>query len=234
MPMTLKAARAIAGSIGYPSKMPGTSYGLPAEFCITGRKLAKIAGSTCASCYAFNRGNYIYPSVKKAQAKRLAGIEHELWVAAMVLSLAAAHDYGRERTRAARKRARRAGRNYRRLPRYHRWHDSGDLQSVEHFARICDVARRTPWLQHWLPTREAMFVIAYQRAGGHIPRNLIVRLSATMVDHSAPRALPHTSTVHDATTGAGHKCPAPTQGNQCGDCRACWSHTVANVTYHLH
>lgn len=226
---TLREARAIAGSIGFPSKMPGTSYGLPAQACQTGSKLALIEGSTCASCYAL-RGNYIYPSVKKAQAQRLAGIVSDLWVAAMVLSLQAAHRYGK---RFAKPRKRGKRRN-KRLPRYHRWHDSGDLQSVEHFAKICEVARLTPWLRHWLPTREARFVVAYQRAGGIIPSNLLVRLSATMIDHTAPRALPQTSTVHDATAGIGHKCPAPTQGNKCGDCRACWNADVANVTYHLH
>ena len=45
--MLIKEAHAIAGSIGYPSKMPGTSYGLSAEKCITGSKLAQIEGSTC-------------------------------------------------------------------------------------------------------------------------------------------------------------------------------------------
>ena len=40
--MTIKAATAIAGPLGYPSKMPGTSYGISAKTCLTGSKLAKI------------------------------------------------------------------------------------------------------------------------------------------------------------------------------------------------
>ncbi len=114
--MTIKAAREIAGTIGYPSKMPGTSYGIPAQACITGSKLATVAGSTCSKCYAL-RGNYIFRDVKKAQATRLAGIENLLWVEAMVRLLNAAHAKGD-------------------LPPFHRWHDSGDLQSRERRVRL--------------------------------------------------------------------------------------------------
>jgi len=82
--MLIKEAHAIAGSIGYPSKMPGTSYGISAKACITGSKLNLVEGSTCHKCYALN-GNYIYPSVEKAHAQRIAGIVHDLWVDAMVV-----------------------------------------------------------------------------------------------------------------------------------------------------
>ncbi len=212
--MTIKAAREIAGTIGYPSKMPGTSYGIPAQACITGSKLATVAGSTCSKCYAL-RGNYIFRDVKKAQATRLAGIENLLWVEAMVRLLNAAHAKGD-------------------LPPFHRWHDSGDLQSREHLAKICAVARATRGLRHWLPTREAKLVRDFVRDGGSIPENLTIRLSATMIDGSAPTAWATTSTVHDTSSGSGWRCPAPTQGNKCGDCRVCWDAGVANVSYHVH
>jgi hypothetical protein len=212
--MKLNAAKVIAGSIGYPSKMPGTSYGIPAQACQTGSKLAKVEGSTCSKCYAL-KGNYIYPNVQKAQTTRLAGIADPQWVEAMVTLLTAAHAKGD-------------------LPPFHRWHDSGDLQSREHLAKICAVARATPNLRHWLPTREAKLIRDFVRDGGEIPENLTIRLSATMVDDGAPKAWPLTSTVHDKSAGNGHRCPAPTQGNKCGDCRACWSADVANVSYHVH
>jgi len=212
--MTIKAAREIAGTIGYPSKMPGTSYGIPAQACITGSKLATVAGSTCSKCYAL-RGNYIFRDVKKAQATRLAGIENLLWVEAMVRLLNAAHAKGD-------------------LPPFHRWHDSGDLQSREHLAKICAVARATPGLRHWLPTREAKLVRDFVRDGGSIPENLTIRLSATMIDGSAPTAWPTTSTVHDSSAGLGWRCPAAAQGNKCADCRVCWDAGVANVSYHVH
>jgi hypothetical protein len=212
--MTIKAAREIAGTIGYPSKMPGTSYGIPAQACITGSKLATVAGSTCSKCYAL-RGNYIFRDVKKAQATRLAGIENLLWVEAMVRLLNAAHAKGD-------------------LPPFHRWHDSGDLQSREHLAKICAVARATPGLRHWLPTREAKLVRDFVRDGGSIPENLTIRLSATMIDGSAPTAWPTTSTVHDTSSGLGWRCPSAAQGNKCADCRVCWDAGVANVSYHVH
>lgn len=45
--MTLGRARAIAGSLGFPSKMPGSSYGLPVRACQAGEKLARVEGSAC-------------------------------------------------------------------------------------------------------------------------------------------------------------------------------------------
>lgn len=220
--MSIKDATAIAGSIGYPSKMPGTSYGISAYACIVGSKLAEIEGSTCAGCYA-KKNNYNYPSVKTAQATRLAGISNELWVEAMVTLLCAAHNSG-------------AGGKHKgvALALFHRWHDAGDLQSRNHLAKICAVARATPWLDHWLPTREAKMVRDFVKDGGTIPSNLVIRLSATMVDGLPPRAWPLTSTVHKAGAAVGHACPAQSQGNRCGDCRACWSHDVVNVSYHAH
>jgi hypothetical protein len=220
--MTKKAAELVAGTIGYPSKMPGTSYGIPAQACIVGSKLREIEGSTCSKCYAFNRGNYIYESVKMSQEKRLSGIASDLWVEAMITLLVKAHSYGAKKT----------PKNP--LPPFHRWHDSGDIQSRDHLAKICAVARATPWLKHWLPTREAMIVKAFVRDGGTIPQNLIIRVSATMVDGNAPTSWPHTSTVHDKTQGIGQSCVAPLQDNKCGDCRACWDKNIPNITYHVH
>jgi len=63
-----------------------------------------------------------------------------------------------------------------------------------------------------------------------------VRLSAHMVDGPTPdiAGLP-VSTVHTELAPEGsHSCPAPTQGNQCGDCRACWAPAVRHVSYHQH
>lgn len=229
---TKRAAAAIAGSLGFPSKMPGTSYGLPASACVVGSKLRGVAGTTCEFCYAYERGNYRYGSVRKAQAKRLEAIRHDSFVEAMVALLERAHGRGpggivvnpapiNPKTKEA-------------LSPHHRWHDSGDLQSRDHLARICAVCRATPWLDHWLPTREARIVRDFVRDGGTIPGNLVIRLSATMVDGAAPKAWPQTSTVHSANAPVGHLCPAPQQGNKCGECRACWSRDVANISYHVH
>jgi hypothetical protein len=84
------------------------------------------------------------------------------------------------------------------LPRYYvtnqnifRWHDSGDIQSLKHLAKIFKVARLTPDVNHWLPTREA-WVKPYV---GRAPKNLVIRFSMPMVDQPAAESWSHTSTV---------------------------------------
>lgn len=220
--MNATQATAIAGPLGYPSKMPGTSYGISAHACHVGAKLAKIEGSVCHDCYAL-RGNYLYPSIGMSHEKRLAGISHPEWTGAMVTLLEAAH-------------ARGTGRNGKFVKGWHRWHDSGDIQSVEHLTKICAVAALTPGLWHWLPTREIGIVVRYLRGGGTVPDNLLIRVSATMVDGPATRAWPTTSGVHDELEppAGTHKCPAPSQGGKCGECRACWNKDVPHVSYHKH
>ena len=218
--MNTKEATAIAGPLGYPSKMPGTSYGISAHKCIAGAKLAKVMGSTCHGCYAL-KANYQYPSVAMAHAKRFAGLTDPRWTAAVVYLLEAAHRRG-------------TGRNGKFVRNWHRWHDSGDLQSIEHLTKICAVAALTPWCRHWLPTREHGIVAAYVAQGGIVPANLVIRISATMVDGPATKAWPTTSGVHEHKAPAGHACPSQQQSNKCGDCRACWSADVAHVSYHKH
>jgi hypothetical protein len=98
--------------------------------------------------------------------------------------------------------------------KYFRWHDSGDVQNLDHLNKIYEVCKLTPDVKHWMPTREAWVKDHLDSC----PDNLIIRLSAPMVDQAAPESWPHTSTV----VTSGRTCPAPDQGNQCKDCRACW------------
>ena len=110
--------------------------------------------------------------------------------------------------------------------KYFRWHDSGDVQDEEHLLKIFAVCKLTPSVKHWMPTREARV----KRFLPLKPHNLIIRFSAPMVDQEAPSSWPHTSTV----VTSGRTCPAPTQDNECKDCRACWDPTVKNVAYGQH
>jgi hypothetical protein len=206
------------GKLSKTSKMPGFSYGLPAQDCIAGGKLRSVAGSTCSDCYAFERGAYAWRPVKAAYRRRADAIGRPLWVSAMAELIA---------------------RKCRRVP-FFRWHDSGDLQSVEHLANICEIARRTPDVRHWLPTREYRIVTDYVTSGGTIPDNLNVRMSAHMVGGHVPtfprlRGLVTVSTVsRNVDYPDARDCPSRFQGNSCRDCRACWSRDVAHVDYHLH
>ena len=233
--MTLTEAKTIIGSVGTPSKMPGTSYGLSAHECIAGSRLAEIPGSICSTCFAL-RDQMSWPNAQKAYARRLASIGHPHWVKAMVRVLSHLHSVPERRIDLGLRpgpKLTRLGTRYRMNPMgWHRWHDSGDLQSVEHLARIVEVCRRTPRIRHWLPTREVAILRAYD---GDIPENLVIRVSATMIDGAPPTGWQNTSTVHtDAAPDGSHSCPAHHQGNQCLSCRACWSSEVANVYYRKH
>lgn len=217
-----RAATDAVGGLGAPSKMPGLSYGIPAAECVTGTKLRDVPGSVCAGCYAYGRGHYSHSNVLAAQYRRLDAMLADLagWASDMAQAIAGAMDRAPE------------------SKRYFRWHDSGDLQSAAHLLAIFDVAEATPHVRHWIPTREYAFVKAALKERA-CPTNLVIRLSAHMVDGAAPTIwagtpsyrIPTSTVVTDDAT---RTCPAPTQGNNCGDCRACWSPDVANVAYHVH
>jgi len=210
MPIKSKAAAIkITGSLGKPSKMPGLSYGISATLCKIGAALAKVKGSTCENCYAL-KANYAYPSVKAAHEKRRAGIENPQWTDAMVYLIGNSGET------------------------FFRWHDSGDLQHLQHLINIVKIAEALPAVSFWLPTREKAIVNSYLRAFGAFPSNLVVRVSAAMVDSAAPAGYDHTSTVHNAAAPIGFACPASKQGNKCLDCRACWNRDIKNVSYRQH
>ena len=225
--MTKLEATAITGGLGDASKMPGRTYGLPAKECNVGGKLQNVRGSVCEGCYAL-KGRYMFDNVQAAQYRRLASLDHPLWVDAMVRLLCG--------------------------ERHFRWHDSGDLQSLDHLRRIVEVVERTPDVAHWLPTREYALVAQYRREFGAFPPNLVVRLSAPMVGAQMPERAGTSSMViaKGAATPVGVKlCDAPhtradgsrveviTPTNRkelghCGDCRACWTPSVTKVGYGIH
>ena len=201
MPLNKKQAKEITGGLSKPSKMPGPAFNLPAARCITGAKLVKVPGSVCHGCYAL-KGRYRFPNVQNALERRRQALTSPQWVEAMTV-LVTGHEF-------------------------FRWHDSGDLQSLEHLQKIFEVCRRTPNTRHWLPTREAQ--ILKQVRPEEVPENLIIRFSSHMIDQGPVTAWPWTSTVvtKDKT------CPAAEQGNACRSCRACWSRDVKNIAYGKH
>jgi hypothetical protein len=201
--MKTQEAKNITGSLSKPSKMPGHAYGLPAKECKTGAKLAQKEGTTCSGCYAL-KGCYVFKVVQEAQYRRLEAIKHPLWVRAMAAQINS------------------------KKTKFFRWHDSGDVQSLKHLLKIFKVARLTPDVAHWLPTREA-WTQAYQ---DRAPSNLVIRFSMPMVNQPAAGNWLNTSTVVTDETKA--TCPAPQQDNSCRDCRACWSPSVKNVAYLAH
>ena len=171
--------------------------------CKTGGKLQNVKGSTCYGCYAL-KGCYVFKVVQDAQYKRLKAIRHPLWVRAMAMQINS------------------------KKTKFFRWHDSGDIQDLKHLAKIFEVAKRSPDVQHWLPTREA-WTKEYLK---QCPENLVIRFSMPMVNQPAAESWPQVSTV--VTDPSAATCPAPNQDNSCKDCRACWSKDVHNVAYLAH
>lgn len=219
--MRVSEAQAIIGGLSNPSKMPGRAFGLPAagEACPIGAKLALIPGTVCHGCYATKGFYAAMPSVAVAQERRFAAVKAALadpakrseWLAAMTLLV------GRQE--------------------YFRWHDSGDVFSLAYLELIVDVVAATPQTRHWLPTRELLTVRQYQRKHGAFPSNLTVRLSLPRVDatlaDAGKVAASFGLTTSTVTTGQ-PSCVAPTQNNECRDCRACWDGSVSNVSYREH
>ena len=199
--MKTKEAWDLVGGLSKPGKMPGWSIGIPAKECKTGAKLQAVPGSVCYDCYAM-KGCYVFKVVQDAQYRRLKAIYTPQWVQAMVHLINS------------------------KKPDVFRWHDSGDVQDLEHLNKIYEVCRLTPTRRHWMPTREAWVKDHLNRA----PSNLVIRFSAPMVDQAAPASWKNTSTVVTANA----TCPAPSQDNQCKDCRNCWNKEIKNISYGQH
>ena len=209
---SLKEAEEIVGGFAKPSKMPGYAYGISAKECHTGRKLRDVKGSVCSVCYAL-KGNYSFKNVKIAHERRLESLKNNpMWEAAMIYFM----------------------RNKKGLT-YFRWHDSGDLQSLDHLNMIVNIAKHAPHVKFWLPTREYTFVRQWSEINGEYPENLTIRLSAYMLNGKAPESLAKQIGVAvSGVSDSAFTCPASSQDNQCKDCRACWDRDVFNVSYKQH
>ena len=158
--MNTKEAWTLVGGLSKPSKMPGWAIGIPAAECKTGNKLKLIPNSVCSGCYA-EKGCYVFAVVQAAQYKRLKAIAHPQWVEAMATLINS------------------------KKPDVFRWHDSGDVQDVDHLNKIFEVCRLTPSKRHWMPTREAWIKDHMHKA----PANLVVRFSSPMIQLKHPKLL---------------------------------------------
>jgi len=246
---TVKRAVEIAGKVSKGnSKMPSSTFAISAKHCKVGSKLVNIKGSTCSRCYALKLQK-LRPSVDQGWTnnylKSVDLIERnpQQWAKACAFQIV---------------------RICKKLEvKYHRWFDSGDLQSVEMLHAIVLCASITPTIKHWLPTREAKIVKDYRKLYGNEPSNLCIRVSSTMIDDNPIKGHNQTSTVHSKIDAHGKECLAFRTNidkrvlsfkeykefkalskdqklerkidlGHCGDCRACWSKEVSNISYPLH
>jgi len=221
---TQKEARDILknvhGGLSKTSKMPTMSINSSAFLCNTGSKLNKIEGTVCENCYAL-KGFYAFPKVKQSLIEKTLNYRKPEWVGAVVISILLDNKGKWDKN-------------------YFRFHDSGDVQDVEHLDKIVQIANHLPNLTFWLPTKEKKFLHDYLKSGRTIPVNLVVRVSGFYVDEDKDVVGRYSnySVVLDEKSveemsGEYSVCPSSKQGNQCLDCRACWDKNI-QVAYLKH
>ena len=247
---TLKNALEQSGKVSEGNtKMPSSTYDISARACNVGGKLVNIENSTCSKCYALKLQK-LRPTVDQGwtnnllKATKLIETNADLWAKMVCFQI--------------KRICKKLGVNY------HRWFGSGDLQSVDMLRAIVLSALATPNISHWLPTREAKIVKDYRAKYGKEPPNLCIRVSATMIGDEPIKGHNNTSTVHRKEQEIfGKECLAyrtnidsrvltelqytefkkldkPNKAKSkidlghCGDCRACWSKEVENISYPLH
>lgn len=212
---TVKEAWDLVGGLSDPSKMPGYGYSIPPKYCKLGQVLAKIAGTVCHSCYAM-KGRYVFPVVVEAMERRYQSLNNPLWEKAMAFIINTKNRKGK-------------------YPEF-RWHDAGDVQSVQHVKAIAEVCRLTPDIRHWMPTRELGIIADTAERGVHLPENLTIRLSAGRVNQRLRTSKLASMVVSDKNQKPDDvfMCPSKGQGNQCLTCRACWDKSIQTIAYYAH
>lgn len=222
---TVKAAEAVACPLANPEKMPGRAWGTPAKLCHRGGQLHKIGGTVCSHCYAL-KNRYAMDPVQHAYERRFSAWKYrpkEEWLGAVT------HLVNKQCAK---------------VP-YFRVFDSGDLWNEQMLKDWIEVAYRCPSVSFWLASRERHMIRAVMKQTT-VPENLVIRVSGDMLDGPAPSGFANTSRVSTirskdtwrmlAAVNSNETtfCPAPLQGNRCGECRACWDSEVRTVVYRMH
>ncbi len=207
--------------LSYTSKMPGASFSLSALKCITGSKLHEQVGSVCSKCYA-RRGRYLFPNVVNAQNRRIEQVNDKDFVECMTEVLS--NDKITQKTK------------------LFRWHDSGDLQSIEHLEKLVQIARNLPNIRFWLPTKEYGIINKYgTRLSG--ASNLTIRVSHPMINNKFTTQ----DSFYKNTSSVFSKdkineltdieiCQATVTHTTCNDngCTKCWNDSIKNIIYIKH
>jgi len=198
--------------ISKTSKLDGIrSWSLQALDTCPGSKNADgTLVDACSGCYA-TTGNYVFNNVKAPRLENREDWQRLEWVDDMVRTL--------------------------KNDRFFRWLDSGDLYHVALAQKVLEVMQRTPWVQHWLPTRMHKFpkfraVLREMMALD----NVMVRFSSDSIRGQFTKGL-HGSvivpTADDVPAGVS-LCGAYSRGGVCGGCRACWNRSVPVIAYPAH
>jgi hypothetical protein len=189
------------------SKMPGRSWSLQAlDTCPGSKNRDGSLVDACSGCYA-TTGNYRFKNVRAPREHNRDDWKRGQWVDDMVSELD--------------------------NDRYFRWFDSGDVYDIRLARKILEVMKRTPWCNHWLPTRMHKFAKfkPVLDAMSELP-NVVVRYSSDSITGDIVEGA-QTSTIAtlDNVPSGALVCEAYQRDGKCGACRACWSKDVALVCY---
>ena len=200
--------------ISVTSKLDGIrSWSLQAlDTCPGSIESPGVLVDACKGCYA-TTGNYVFANVKAPREYNRTDWMRLDWCDNMVQELL--------------------------KDEYFRWLDSGDLFSVALAEKVLEVMIRTPWVDHWLPTRMYKFpkfrqVLDAMRA---LP-NVSVRFSADSVTGEYIPGL-HGSVIgasadtYQAAPGVS-LCRAYEHEGRCNGCRACWDKSIDLIAYPAH
>lgn len=166
----------------------------------------------CKGCYA-TTGNYNYPNVKAPRLHNREDWQRIEWCDDMVRELE--------------------------NDRFFRWFDSGDAYNLALAEKILEVMQRTPWCNHWLPTRMYKFpkfrhVFDSMRALD----NVSVRFSSDSIVGEYIDGL-HGSVIGPSADTYSERdgsalCRAYEHGGKCNGCRACWNKDIPLICYPAH
>jgi hypothetical protein len=164
----------------------------------------------CKGCYA-TTGNYNFPNVRAPRDHNKIDWTRLEWVDDMVKAL------GNDR--------------------FFRWFDSGDIYTLALGEKILEIMVRTPWVQHWLPTRMHKFP-KYKGLFLKMKKlpNVSVRFSSDSVQGEFLENL-HGSviipTVNDIKPNL-FLCQAYAHEGKCNGCRACFNKDIPVIAYPAH
>ena len=214
---SIKQAEESVGGLSAPSKMPTYAWSISAKRCNVGSKLAKVEGSVCNKCYAL-KGMYQFPQTQNALENRYNkwNDDRDTWTNAMIYLM---HN---------KKHIVDTG--------HFRWFDSGDIQGEAMLKDMNHIAWSSPHIRFWLPTKEYKLVKSYSQKNDIAP-NLTIRVSNPNINSNTLKGYDYISSVYSKDMlekSDGYICPSSKQGNKCGECRACWSDKVSEVSYIAH
>ena len=221
------------------SKMTYASFGFSAKYCKAGSHLQKIKNSVCSMCYGL-KGMYVFPKYMAKSERTIKSLDKKYWKEAMVFII-----------------------NKKEIVDF-RWFDNGDLQSDKMLRDIMWIAKQTPHVKHWLPTKEPRMVKRVIYNGSKKPSNLDIRLSVKDIDGDPRKMIklarqlgvnvsvavskltfkhlkPNNEfnfvkchTAHSIRDDIKYSDAQKKELGECGECRACWNDKVEVIYYEVH